>query len=100
MQARFRRLRDAYAQQRDISPRDEQWLNAFAVWIHAGHGPALLQVMEESGIATRTRPWFDAVKAHLFGSKDYLLNVPDEARRATEAIYHEIEDYKALLGGE
>lgn len=68
----------------------DDWCRASAVLIKLGLGPKLLEFLEFEGIHDTMMPWFEALKAHVIGDRQMLLNIPVEARDAAGLLFDEI----------
>ncbi|MCB1278738.1 tetratricopeptide repeat protein [Prosthecobacter sp.] len=68
----------------------DDWCRASAVLIKLGFGDKLLEFLESEGIHETMMPWFEALKAHVIGDRQLLLNIPAEARDASGILFDEI----------
>lgn len=68
----------------------DDWCRASAVLIKLGFGSKLLEFLESEGIQDTMMPWFEALKAHVVGDRQMLLNIPAEARDAAGLLFNEI----------
>lgn len=73
-------------------PRNTQddWHRASAVLLKLGFGSKLLEFLESEGVHDTMMPWFEALKAHVVGDRQMLLNIPAEARDAAGLLFDEI----------
>ena len=79
-----------------ISTRDD-WYRFTAVVLHLGFGTKFLQELKQSGADVQLMPFFAAIEALVNEEKDYLLNIPLEAREVASEIFDEIERRKTAL---
>lgn len=52
--------------------------------------------MEERGDHQRLRPFYEAIRSHVEGSRDMLKNVAVEVRESAEWFYDQIEQCRAF----
>lgn len=69
----------------------DDWCRASAVLLKLGLGPQLLEFLESEGTHRTLMPWFEALKAHVVGDRQMLLNIPAEARDAAGHLFDEID---------
>ena len=75
----------------------DDWCRTSAVLINLGLGPKLLEFLESEGIHDTMMPWFEALKAHVVGDRQMLLNIPAEARDAAGILFDEISKRLPLV---
>ena len=75
----------------------DDWFRASAVLLHLGFGDKLVQLLADTGADVTLLPWFAAVRAHVAGDRRDLVNLPQEARAAADAIFDEIDKRRQQL---
>ncbi|ETX09093.1 tetratricopeptide repeat protein [Candidatus Entotheonella palauensis] len=75
----------------------EDWFRASAVLLHLGFGEKLVDFLKAQHADVTLLPWFAAVHAHTVGDRRDLVNIPQEARSAAEAIFDEIDKRRQQL---
>ena len=82
----------------ELPPRTrDYWLRSAAVLLHLGYGAELVTLLDETSASSTMLPFFEAIKAHVAGDRDYLLNIEPEARPVAQKIYDEIELRRSRL---
>jgi hypothetical protein len=71
----------------------DDWLRASAVLLHLSYGVELLEFLDRHGHTARLRPWVEALRAHVLGNREALLNVAPEIRTTAESFYDRIRSY-------
>ena len=78
------------------SSRDD-WCRAAAVLIHLDYGGELVDLLEERGDDDRLRPWYEAIRAHVGGGEEHLLDIPVEVRPTATWFFEEMDRVLGLL---
>ena len=68
----------------------DDWCRASAVFIKLGLAPKLIEFLKLEGVSETMMPWFEALRAHVVGDRQMLLNIPAEARDAAGILFDEI----------